>query len=199
MIAGLKGIISKTNINKAYIDVNGIVYEVYISFKSYDSLQEKIGKSVYLHIYHSITDRSQKLFGFLDEKERELFELLKSLQGIGEMTALRVLSFLSPSELIDSVRRDDRSKLEKIPKVKGKTSEKIMFEVKQNLKKFEVFLSDKDHKLDTDKIDNNQLSILALMQLGFDEKTANREVKKVLDKNPEAETAEIIREVLKYT
>jgi Holliday junction DNA helicase RuvA len=197
MIAGLRGKIRKVNINKAFIDVNGVVYELNISFKSYDILRDTNNKEVFLFVFHSITDRSQKLFGFTEEKERELFELLKSLQGIGEMTALRVLSFLSPSELIDAVRREDKTKLEKIPKVKGKTSEKILFEVKQNLKKFEGFLEDSSSS--SPKSANESLSILALLQLGFDEKTANREVKKQLEKTPDAETADIIREVLKYS
>jgi Holliday junction DNA helicase RuvA len=197
MIAGLRGKIRKVNINKAFIDVNGVVYELNISFKSYDILRDTNNKEVFLFVFHSITDRSQKLFGFTEEKERELFELLKSLQGIGEMTALRVLSFLSPLELIDAVKREDKTKLEKIPKVKGKTSEKILFEVKQNLKKFEGFLEDSSSS--SPKSANESLSILALLQLGFDEKTANREVKKQLEKTPDAETADIIREVLKYS
>jgi Holliday junction DNA helicase RuvA len=198
MIAGLRGKIRKVNINKAFIDVNGVVYELNISFKSYDILRDLDNKEIFLFVFHSITDRSQKLFGFTDEKERELFELLKSLQGIGEMTALRVLSFLSPSELIDAVKREDKTKLEKIPKVKGKTSEKILFEVKQNLKKFESFLEDSSSST-SPKSANESLSILALLQLGFDEKTATREVKKHLEKTPDSETADIIREVLKYS
>jgi Holliday junction DNA helicase RuvA len=102
-----------------------------------------------------------------------------------------------PLELIDAVKREDKTKLEKIPKVKGKTSEKILFEVKQNLKKFEGFLEDSSSS--SPKSANESLSILALLQLGFDEKTANREVKKQLEKTPDAETADIIREVLKYS
>lgn len=198
MIAGLRGFIRKVNVNKAFLDVNGIFYELHISFKTFDQLKDSIHKEATLSVYHSITDRSQKLFGFTEEKERELFELLKSLPGIGEMTALRVLSFMSPSELIDSVKREDRTKLEKIPKVKGKTSEKILFEVKQNLKKFEGFLEESSQS-DTFPSNNESLSILALTQLGFDEKTAIREVKKHLEKSPNAETADIIREVLKYS
>ena len=70
MIAGLRGSLWKININKIYIDVNGVVYELNISFKSYDNLKDKKGSQIYLFVYHSITDRSQKLFGFQEEKER---------------------------------------------------------------------------------------------------------------------------------
>jgi Holliday junction DNA helicase RuvA len=198
MIAGLRGNLWKIIINKAYLDVNGVVYELNISFKSYDNLKDKKGSQVYLFVYHSITDRSQKLFGFQEEKERDLFELLKSLQGIGEMTALRVLSFLTPAELIDSVKREDKTKLEKIPKVKGKTSEKILFEVKQNLKKFEGFLEDSP-QTGTPKDEKEDLAVLALVQLGFDERTALKEVKKQMDKSPTSDAATIIRDVLKYS
>lgn len=198
MIAGIRGKLKKVSTNKAYIEAGGILYELQISFKTFDLLRDKPGSEVFLYVYHSITDRSQKLFGFLEEKERELFELMKSLQGIGEMTALRVLSFLSPGELLESVRKEDRSKLEKIPKVKGKTSEKILFEVKHNIKKFESLLASTPEETDS-RNEKEELGILGLVQLGFDEKTATREVKKLLLKNPEAEAAEIIREVLKYT
>jgi holliday junction DNA helicase RuvA len=198
MIAGLRGSLWKITINKVYIDVNGVVYELNISFKSYDNLKDKKGSQIYLFVYHSITDRSQKLFGFQEEKERDLFELLKSLQGIGEMTALRVLSFMTPSELIDSVKREDRTKLEKIPKVKGKTSEKILFEVKQNLKKFESFLEDSIPP-GTPKDDKENLAVMALVQLGYDERTALKEVKKQIEKSPSSDAADIIRDVLKYS
>ena len=123
---------------------------------------------------------------------------MKSLQGIGEMTALRVLSFMTPSELIDSVKREDRTKLEKIPKVKGKTSEKILFEVKQNLKKFESFLED-SIPAGTPKDDKVNLAVMALVQLGYDERTALKEVKKQIEKSPSSDAADIIRDVLKYS
>lgn len=199
MIAGIRGKLKKVSTNKAYIETGGILYELHISFKSFDLLRDKSNSEVFLYVYHSITDRSQKLFGFMEEKERELFELMKSLQGIGEMTALRVLSFLSPAELIESVRKEDKTKLEKIPKVKGKTSEKILFEVKHNIKKFESLLAESNPEVLELGSQKEELGILGLVQLGFDEKTAAREVKKFLLKSPGAEPAEIIREVLKYT
>ena len=136
MIAGLKGYLEELKTDKVLINVSGVIYDVNISFKTYDELTSKIGNEIKLLIYHSISERTEKLFGFLQEKEREVFIRVRNLPGIGEMTALRVLSFLSPEELIDCVKREDKTKLEKIPKIKGKTSEKILFEISQNLKKF---------------------------------------------------------------
>ena len=199
MIAGLKGNIERLDVSVVEVNVNGVVYEVYISFKTYEQLRLLKEKEIQLCIYHLITDRSQKLFGFMNIRDRELFKLIRGLHGIGEMTALKILSFMSADDLYKAVVNGDNSQLEKIPKVKGKTSEKIIFEVKQNIKKFEAFLNDTDTNYSPSKEDKKDLSVLALIQLGFDEKTAIKEVSKVIKEKNIDDTAEIIREVLKLS
>lgn len=199
MIAGLKGNIERLDVSVVEVNVNGVVYEVYISFKTYEQLRLLKEKEVQLSIYHLINDRSQRLFGFMNIRDRELFKLIRGLHGIGEMTALKILSFMSADDLYKAVVNGDNSQLEKIPKVKGKTSEKIIFEVKQNIKKFEAFLNDTDINYSPSKEDKKDLSVLALIQLGFDEKTAIKEVSKVIKEKNIDDTAEIIREVLKLS
>lgn len=199
MISGLKGTIERLDVSVVEINVNGVVYEVYISFKTYEQLRLLKEKEIYLSIYHLINDRSQRLFGFMNIRDRELFKLIRGLHGIGEMTALKILSFMSADDLYRAVVNGDNSQLEKIPKVKGKTSEKIIFEVKQNIKKFEAFLNDTDTNYSPTTEDKKDLSVLALIQLGFDEKTAIKEVSKVIKEKNIDDTAEIIREVLKLS
>ena len=199
MIAGLKGKIERLDVSVVELEVNGVVYEVFISFKTFEELKIHKDKDVNLCVYHLINDRTQKLFGFLNIRDRELFKLIRGLHGIGEMTALKILSFMSADELYRAVVNGDNSQLEKIPKVKGKTSEKIIFEVKQNLKKFEAFLNGTNINYSPTKEDKKDLSVLALVQLGFDEKTAIKEVSKVMTEKNMDDTAEIIREVLKLS
>jgi Holliday junction DNA helicase RuvA len=197
VIYGLRGKIFQLDISKLYLDTGYVVYEILIPFKIFDELKDKKKEEIFIFIYHSINERGQKLFGFATRKERDLFELLKSLQGIGEMTALRVLSFLQAEELLEIVKSGDKSRLEKIPKIKGKTSEKILFEVKQNVKKFENFLGDGEKLSPQESHDKqNELAILALMQLGFDEKNATKYAEIATQKGFK-ETADIVREVLK--
>lgn len=88
--------------------------------------------------------------------------------------------------------------MEKIPKVKGKTSEKILFEIKQNLKKLEIFLSDESAKTDPEDRETD-LATLALIQLGFDEKTATKQVSDVKKINPLATASEIVKQVITGT
>ncbi len=195
MIGSLKGNLIRLDLDSLLIEVSGVGYEVMIPFPLHLALREFEGKEIFIFVYHSITDRNQKLFGFSTNKDRELFKLIKSLHGIGELTALKILSFFQADELYQIAQADDRKTLEKIPKVKGKTSEKILFEIKQNLKKLESFLRE-DKKETTVQNVQNDLAVLALIQLGYDEKTANREVELIRKKEPDLEAGEIVRKVI---
>ncbi|TGL63960.1 Holliday junction branch migration protein RuvA [Leptospira ognonensis] len=195
MIGSLRGNLLRLDLDSLLIEVSGVGYEVMIPFPLHLQLRETVGKETFIYVYHSITDRNQKLFGFSTNKDRELFKLIKSLHGIGELTALKILSFFQADELYQIAQADDRKTLEKIPKVKGKTSEKILFEIKQNLKKLESFLREdkKEYSITNAQTD---LAILALIQLGYDEKTANREVDLIRKVTPDLEAGEIVRKVI---
>ncbi|EPG66659.1 Holliday junction ATP-dependent DNA helicase RuvA [Leptospira wolffii] len=210
MISGLQGNIIKLEVGSAHIDVQGVTYEVTISFKTYWELKDLISsgkKEIRLHIHHSINERGQRLFGFLQERDKEFFKVMKGLHGIGEMTALKVLSFFSPWELHKIASSGEAKELEKIPKVRAKTSEKIFFEVKQNLKKLELFLekSPQDpasleipaERLPSPEDRFKETAVQALVQLGFDDKSALKEVEKILKKQSFTDTGELIREILK--
>ncbi|BDA78530.1 Holliday junction ATP-dependent DNA helicase RuvA [Leptospira kobayashii] len=196
MIASLRGNLLRLDLDSILIEVSGVGYEVMIPFPLHLELRESIGKEIFIHCFHSISDRGQKLFGFQTNKDRELFKLIKSLHGIGELTALKILSFFRADDLYQIAQADDRKTLEKIPKVKGKTSEKILFEIKQNLKKLESFLQDDSGKDFGPAHVQDDLAILALIQLGYDEKTAKREVDLIRKESPDLEAGEIVKKVI---
>ncbi|TGL76690.1 Holliday junction branch migration protein RuvA [Leptospira yasudae] len=210
MISGLKGTLKKLEVGFAHIETGGVTYEVTISFKTYLELKSlPSAKDVQLHIFHAMSERGQRLFGFFNEQDKEFFKVIKGLQGIGELTALKILSFFSAEDLYRIAQSGEAKELEKIPKVKGKTSEKIFFEVKQNLKKLELFLSGSPKELsislpasaptpeEAALSRKREIAILGLVQLGFEEKSASKEVDKVLKNSPETDPGEIIREILK--
>lgn len=213
------------DLNQVLIETSlGVGYEVLIPFPVHWELKKQTPQSeVFLFIYHSITDRTQRLFGFLTKQDKELFQVMKGLNGIGELTALKILSFYNAKALHRITKDEDRTALEKIPKVRGKTSEKILFELKQNIKKLESFLVeqespspkeglpdetdwanpqgmeqlDQEEDRELDAKDNlKNLAILGLVQLGFDEKTSTKEVDKAW-KNGLTEPSEIIGNILK--
>lgn len=198
MISGIRGKIFKLELGKVFIDVGFVIYEINISFKVFDILKEKSSQEeIFLYIYHSISERTQKLFGFLNEQDKAMFELLKSLSGIGESTALRVLSFLTPNELLEIVKTENKKRLEKIPKIRGKTSEKILFEIKQNIHKFQSFHTEESEAVPSFSLNSEEeLALQGLLQLGYDEKTALTSIKRLRELKLSS-AAEIIREVLK--
>ncbi len=195
MISGIRGKIYKLDLGKVFLDTGSVIYEIYISFKVFEQLKEKHpNEEIFLYIHHSISERTQKLFGFLEEQDKSMFELLKSLSGIGESTSIRILSFLTPHELLQIVKNQDKKKLEKIPKIRGKTSEKILFEIKQNIHKFQGF-----ENLETSEenfTSEEELALLGLIQLGYDEKTAITQIQKIKSLKL-SNASEIIREILK--
>ncbi|AOP33451.1 Holliday junction ATP-dependent DNA helicase RuvA [Leptospira tipperaryensis] len=211
MISGLKGNLRKLEVGFAHLETGGVTYEITISFKTYLELKSlPSSKEIYLHIFHAMSERGQRLFGFLTEQDKEFFKVMKGLQGIGELTALKILSFFSAEDLYRIAQSGEAKELEKIPKVKGKTSEKIFFEVKQNLKKLELFLSGTPPKGMSLSLPSStstpeeaaasrrkEIAVLGLIQLGFEEKAAIKEVEKVLKNSPETDPGEIIREILK--
>ena len=75
MIAELLGSLVDVEIGFVYVFVNGVTYEVNVAFKTFERLKNEIGTEVHLYIFHSITDRSQKLYGFLDQKEKKIFKI----------------------------------------------------------------------------------------------------------------------------
>ncbi|MCU0824744.1 MAG: helix-hairpin-helix domain-containing protein [Leptospira sp.] len=195
MIASLRGTLLRLDMDRILLEVGGIGYDVLVPFPLHLELRDKIGNEVFIHTFHSITDRGQKLFGFATNKDRELFQMLKSLNGIGELTALKILSFFQADDLYEITKNEDKKTLEKIPKVKGKTSEKILFEMKQNLKKLESFLREPNKEIPaSSQVDG--LAILALVQLGFDEKTAERSVQLAKKSNPELTASDIVKQVI---
>ncbi|GBF41150.1 Holliday junction specific DNA binding protein [Leptospira ellinghausenii] len=198
MIASLRGKLLQLEIDRLVVEVSGVGYEVMIPFPLHLECKDKISSEIFLHTFHSITDRGQRLFGFSSKKDRELFELIKSLHGIGELTALKILSFFQADDLYQIAKADDKKTLEKIPKVKGKTSEKILFEIKQNLKKFEMFLNEGTPEFSI--VDREtDLATLALIQLGFDEKTATKQVTDAKKTNPGLSASDIVKQVITGT
>jgi Holliday junction DNA helicase RuvA len=200
MIASLRGKILRLEISHVYLETNsGVGYEIQIPFPTHLGLKDlPKDAEILLHIHHSITDRAQKLFGFLNPKDRELFRLMKGLNGIGEQTAIKILSFLDGESLYKIALEDKKEVLEKIPKVKGKTSEKVLFELKQNLKKLETFISEESGSREvSDPQDKEKdLAILGLIQLGLDEKSARKEVD-LLWKSGMTSASHIIGDILK--
>lgn len=105
MIAQIKGKLIEKNPTDLIIDCNGVGYEIKISLNTYSSLSDSEAIKVYTKLI--VREDAQILYGFYSKEEREMFNLLISVSGIGPNTAMIMLSSLIPSEVAHAIQSDD--------------------------------------------------------------------------------------------
>ncbi len=133
MIAFVKGNFVKKTPAQVIVDVNGVGYDLQISLNTYSSISNQdAGKLLtYLHI----TENAHTMYGFYEQREKELFLQLISISGIGASTARMMLSGMKPDEIVRAILLGDTKQLESIKGVGKKTAERIVVELKDKLGK----------------------------------------------------------------
>lgn len=131
MIAYLKGKLAYKDPNFVIIECHGVGYSVRISLNTYSGLGDK--ESVLLHTHMMIKDDSHDLFGFLEMAEKQLFQQLISIQGVGGNTAMTILSSIQPAELHTVIQTEDVARLKKVKGIGAKTAGRIILELKGKL------------------------------------------------------------------
>jgi len=132
MIGLIRGRIADKQPNTLIVDVQGVGYEVHVPLSTFYDAGDT-GAEVTLRIYTHVREDALQLYGFLTELERQLFEKLIGISGIGPKLAIAVLSGMDPRELMTSVQRGDVARLTGIPGVGKKTSERIVLELRDRL------------------------------------------------------------------
>jgi holliday junction DNA helicase RuvA len=132
MIGLLRGRIADKQPNTLIVDVQGVGYEVHVPLSTFYDAGDA-GAEISLRIYTHVREDALQLYGFLTELERQLFEKLIGISGIGPKLAIAVLSGMDPRELMTSVQRGDVARLTGIPGVGKKTSERIVLELRDRL------------------------------------------------------------------
>ena len=132
MIHFLTGRLAEKHPTRAVLDVNGVGYLVNIPTSTYENLSE-LGSTVHLHTMLHVRDDAMQLFGFGSMAEREVFETMLSVSGIGPKLALAALSAMKPSDIRDSVVAGDTVMLTRIPGVGRKTAERMIVELRDRM------------------------------------------------------------------
>lgn len=131
MIYSLKGKISDIGNRYLVVENNGIGYKVGITDDTIHNIS--IGQNIELFTHLAVREDALDLYGFTNKKDRNLFELLISISGIGPKTALNILSLIMSEMLIKAIRNGSTSQLVKISGIGRKTAEKILIELKDKL------------------------------------------------------------------
>jgi len=134
MIALLTGNIAHKAPDFIVLDVQGVGYRVHIPFSTYFELPEE-GGNVSLHVYTHVKEDAIHLYGFRTLAEKELFQLLISVSGVGPKLANNILSNIESTDLTQALIRGDLARLSAIPGIGRKTAERLVLELKEKVKK----------------------------------------------------------------
>ncbi|MGH7478439.1 MAG: Holliday junction branch migration protein RuvA [Candidatus Methylomirabilales bacterium] len=132
MIGLLRGQLVKRDPTHVIVEVNGVGYRVFVPLSTYYRLPDG-GTEVLLHTVTYLREDALHLYGFITERERALFDLLRGVTGIGPRLAINILSGITAEELAAAIGRADLVRLSAIPGVGRKTSERIILELKEKI------------------------------------------------------------------
>ena len=175
MIVHLSGKLIFKDPSYVVIDVQGVGYKVYISLNTYNILPD-INNDVYLLTYFNVTEKSQDLFGFNENNEKELFIMLISVSGIGPKIAINLLSFVKPDDFKQRLISGEVEMLTSLPGIGPKTARRLIVELKEKFIKIDKndLPIDNNSNLDSDALN-------ALMNLGFRSKDITKALNKIDD------------------
>ena len=195
MIAFLRGRVLDKQPNRIIVDVQGVGYELHVPLSTYYDIGEE-GSEVSVRVYTHVREDALQLFGFLTELERQLFERLISINGIGPKLAIAVLSGLDPRELVAAVQRGDVARLVSIPGVGKKTAERIVLELRDRLQQLAVpVMASTPASPGADRLRIDLVS--ALQNLGYHRPQAEKAVESTLASSPDATFEDALRQVLR--
>jgi len=191
MIAYLKGDFVRKTPAWVQLEVNGVGYEVQITLNTYSRIQN-LDKGV-LHTTLIVREDAHILYGFFDVAEKEMFQLLINVSGIGASTGRVMLSYMKPDELATAIIQSDIRTLEGIKGIGKKTAERIVLELKDKLAKHPIESNISPLRSNT----LHQDAFNALTALGINRSAAEQAVKKILALEPDLPVEELIKKTLR--
>ncbi len=192
MIYSLRGLVQELTPTFAVVEVNGIGYYVSVSLQTSQNL--KLNSEVFLFIQQIIREDAHLLFGFFSKEEKEMFNLLISVNGVGPVSALILLSSLSLSEAANAILSGNSGLIQKVKGIGVKTAERIIIDLRDKVGNFGISEGKLSHFADN-KIKNEALS--ALEVLGISKKVSEKIADRVLKQNKETSVEELVKEILK--
>lgn len=192
MIAHLRGKLLKAGPSWLIIDTGGVGYRVLAPVTTLSSLPPE-GQEVALHIHTSVREDAIELFGFAEEVEKEVFETLTSVSGVGPKMALAVISAVPVRDLASAVRADG-ARLQSVPGIGKKTAGRIALEVGEKLQNLALLASADQPAAAHDVLGD---VVEGLVALGYSRADAHRSAQSAMKAvGASAEASEVIREAL---
>ena len=195
MFAYISGNLAQKNPTSVVIDVSGIGYEIFIPLSTYEALPPK-NHQIKLLIYHYVREDVEALYGFITSDEKNLFQMLISISGIGPKVAISIMSGTNPEQFRNRIISGDVKALTLIPGIGVKTAKRIIVELREKFVGTDEHIPEAEGGLLLPHTAEEALK--ALLSLGYkrsESMAALRKVTKDIDK--EASVEIFIKEALK--
>ena len=192
MYAFIAGKIAEITPAYAIIDNHGVGYFINITLNTFTAIGEQQEVKLYTHL--QVLEDAHNLFGFYTAKERDMFELLISVSGVGCNTARLILSSLTVNELSTAIANEDIRTIQAVKGIGSKTAQRLVVDLKDKVRKTEYTEEIAGAAVDS-TVKNEALS--ALVILGFSKNAASKALDKLLKQSPDASVEVLIRESLK--
>lgn len=181
------------------VDCGGVGYKLTVSATTSASLANKLGEKVKLYTHLAVREDGIEMFGFGSGEERECFNQLTSVSGVGPKAAISILSTMTPDRLALAICTEDAKAISKAPGIGAKTAARIVLDLKDKVSKDMMGVNPTGGKLNTPPViavstGNLSEASEALMVLGYDKNSILGAIKGI---DPKTEVGEIIRQALK--
>lgn len=207
MIGRIKGQLIEKKIDSVVIDVSGIGYVVYVTEKTSRSLtlDNQLG-DISLYTELLVKEELLQLVGFITQTEKDWFNILRSVQGIGAKVALTILNTLDPKELLRAVRMKNELAFSSVSGIGSRMAQRLVVELSG--RKDLIVLEDEEIKEIRDESNEQTANIIrrkeiqqdalsALQNLGFKTAEAKSTIDKILVEEDFKDASQLVKEALR--
>ncbi len=205
MIEYIKGNLTDLTPTYAVLEAGGVGYAIHIALPTYSTLCGKENAEVKLYTTEIIREDVHDLYGFISRGERELFDVLMTVSGVGANTARMIMSAYSAGEIRQIIATGNARALSQVKGLGPKTAQRIIVDLKDKVLKVEIdggvleFSGSEVQELGGSGVDSGvkQEAVSALTMLGFAMAASSKVVDKILKSDPSASVEAVIKQALK--
>ncbi len=209
MIEYIHGKLAELNPTEAIVEASGVGYAIAITLPTYSALigkeasasgdKESEGATVKLYTTEIIREDTHELYGFASRSERNMFEMLMTVSGVGAATARMIMSAFSPEELRMLIATGNSKAIAKVKGLGPKTAQRIIVDLKDKAVKLDLGGDPTELPMAYEEADSGVKAeaVSALTMLGFAAAASGKAVDKILKAEPNASVESVIRQALK--
>ena len=197
MIAYLRGKVVATEANSVVLDIGGVGYRAYVPLSVLSMLPD-IGGEAVLHTVMTVREDDISLYGFATLEEREIFQIVTSVTGVGAKIGLSMLSVMDSAELARSISGNDVKALTRIPGIGPKLAQRIILELGERMAEY-VYTRRIEALTPGQTTAQNAAFedvVEALVNLGYSRQDSRKAGERAVSKGPEKQAPDLIRDAL---